>query len=282
MKKEMNKAIAGALTLIVLAILLISGPAEAYILGLTVLEKEVERGKKISFSVNVKIESTEHLAIDYFLLKIRGNTNTDCKFNVSGDLIDGCAGISIQRTSVPDFGYGYGYGYGYLTNGDLTYNITLDTNSYYLGSYSTEIVMSTDGKEASQKGGSFKIFSKDGILNGCSLRADDGILQVRNSSFKGKNKLNFNIPLEGAKMGEGYMIFQADRNRFSYQFVSPVVLENNKTTALILVEGKYRMNVGETVQEKAIFSLDKNQKSISIIGGNFSVMNMNVNLMQKC
>ncbi|MEK6859537.1 MAG: hypothetical protein AABX54_01855 [Nanoarchaeota archaeon] len=155
MKKEktLSKIISIIISIFVLVMIIISGPAEAFTLNLNSNKTSVLKGEKIIFTASVDINSNERLPVDKLILElteVSGIENVSCEFNVNASIISGCKGIKIKRLNSSSFGYGYqqgeysnygydfGYGYGYET-GKLSYEITLSTENYIAGKYNTNL-----------------------------------------------------------------------------------------------------------------------------------------------
>lgn len=141
------KILAGLLSIIVITLLLLSGPIEAYQLSLELDDSSIVKGDEVTFTTGIKINSNEIIGIDYFSLELDGPTNKACKFNIDGSIKSGCSGITIEKLDTDEptetsEGYGYGYYSGY-TNGELKYKITLDSGSYSKGTYLTKLKVIT-------------------------------------------------------------------------------------------------------------------------------------------
>jgi hypothetical protein len=148
-----TKSIAGILTVMVIALLIIAGPVQGFSLGLSLDDNYVDKGEEVVFTAEIDIASGENLPVDYLVLRLSGPENVDCRFNVDGSIISGCKGITIVANNNANYGYGYGYGYnqgnhyfgygygyGYGVSGSkLSYTITLDTSNYNTGIYNTEL-----------------------------------------------------------------------------------------------------------------------------------------------
>jgi len=167
------------ITTFIIFLLILSGPASAFILSLNIIpDNPVTKGESISFTGEIEINSDENLPIDSLLLKLDGNEAVNCLFYPNGTIISGCKGISIDFLGSASFGYGYGYGYSYgygynfgygygYTNGKLIYNFTLNTSDYIPGNYSTELTAYIDGESFSTDGN--KIIILDYVIPGFGL-----------------------------------------------------------------------------------------------------------------
>src|SRR3989344_491144 len=113
MRKNLAKVVSIFVTIGLLSLLFMLGPAEAFVLGLAVSEKSSTLGDIITFTASAEIEEGESIPISFFILKIEGKEDVMCKFDTNGTVIEGCKGIEILRLSALTFGYGYGYGYGF-------------------------------------------------------------------------------------------------------------------------------------------------------------------------
>ena len=111
-KKHSSKLLAGLVSLFVIGLLILSGPANAFDLGLSIDDSTIDKGDNAVFSASIDIKSGENLPIDEVSLIISGAGNRVCIFNVDGSKISGCDGININLISeTTSYGYGYGYGY---------------------------------------------------------------------------------------------------------------------------------------------------------------------------
>lgn len=171
MKKYINSGIALVLTMGIILLLLIAGPAQAFVLGIEADTDTANIGDIVNFEVSVKIEAGDGvLPVNDLTLILDGPIIRSCLFDVSGSILSGCIGINsitrLDSTSFgygysPSFGYGYGYGYGYgNSNGELKYKIELDTTNYPVGTYTTELKVSIGNNVFSQSGDDLTIKSK--------------------------------------------------------------------------------------------------------------------------
>ncbi len=137
-----SKILALSFVVIILGVLLISGPAQAFILGMDVDKNVVNRGDNIKFDVSLKIDQSDGvLPVQQLTLLLDGPIQRTCVFNPEAQIISGCAGIiNITKISNSSYGHGqspvFGYGYGY-SQGELKYTIELDTLTYTPGVYDT-------------------------------------------------------------------------------------------------------------------------------------------------
>ncbi|MFA7707674.1 MAG: hypothetical protein WCX73_01880 [Candidatus Pacearchaeota archaeon] len=164
-KKYSSKIIASALTIVILGLLIISGPVlQALELQLSNPSYDsVQKGEKINFEFTLKQDKdNENLNgnINLFL-----DNNKFCEFDKSGNIVSGCTGINITEISALDYmvnpgtygygygySYGYGYGYGYEYWDDevysytlYTYNIEIDSEYFSQGNHSVYLTAINKG-----------------------------------------------------------------------------------------------------------------------------------------
>jgi hypothetical protein len=276
-----HKLVAGVITLSILIILIASGPAQAYILGLTISNNSVYKGDRVYFLASFNLENKNPSDVNFLNLRIIGGTTMNCKFNADGSIISGCLGITIKKIGNDSSNNSYGYSYGNPSI-DLTYNITLDSSRYVAGSYTTKLGI-TAGSDIVQKDGpDFSINYKDGALERCSLRGNQGNLTLGNLTFKNNNKINFYIPAKNAEPGQGYLTGQVKRDTFSFNFNIDSVLDSNKDNATVKVIGDYRLNLQDKQSATATIFLDKKKKTVSVISSSFNATNMKITFSQNC
>ena len=159
---KLTKIFSFLITLTILALLLFSAPASAYLMNLGLSQNTATQGDSVVFTAGIHINTGERVAIDKLVLELSGPSHSVCTFYPNGTIINGCSGMSIVKINTGDdstfgtdtntttitsqYGYGYGYGYGYTTKtnsgygaGDLNYRITLDTTNYLSGIYATTL-----------------------------------------------------------------------------------------------------------------------------------------------
>jgi len=155
MKVFNPKAIAGIFTVLIITLLVFAGPADAFVLDMTISNDKPVEGETVTFNVSTEVESADNpFDVDSFtLFVVRTNAKDiiSCTFFPDGAKITACPGINVIRTSSPTFGYGYGYGYGYGF-GKFSYEITLNTTGLHHGAYRTSFVANVHGKELKKEG----------------------------------------------------------------------------------------------------------------------------------
>ena len=265
------------ITLSILLLLVITGPAQAFILELTIPDKDVSKGEIVNFIASTTIESDEILDISHFLLELSGPEIIKCSFSPDGKIIEGCKGITIERISVPSGSYGY-----IFPKGNLSFNITLDTNEFDIGVYKPNLFIVIKQLTFKQIGDKLIIRGVVEQNSSCSIRSDNGNIRVNNTLFDRNNNINFHIPEQGISRGMGSLTSQTGRKRLSYAFNAKSVLENNNNRLVVSVDGSYKINRDKPIKEEAIFMINKKTKKIDIIGDNIRASNMNVSLLAGC
>ncbi len=180
MEKGVTKSISFVITLFILAILVLSGPANAFSLDLNSSSTKADVGELVSFLLNLNINTGERLPVDYFLFSLIGNANVECEFMSNGTIISGCSGMTINLLSEANFtegnltgnysgnlyNWGYGYGYGYGSTAEiLSYNLSLNTSGLSDGIYSTEFRVKIGSNQFTKKGANLIILIPINILN---------------------------------------------------------------------------------------------------------------------
>ncbi len=261
----------------ILVILFITGPAQAFILGLNILDKDVSKGDNISFVASTEIEDTEFLNVSHFIFELKGPQNIVCSFNPEGKIIDDCIGVMIEKiSSPPSIGYGYNFG-----KGNLTFNITLDTNFYSVGIYKPSLFIVLNAQTFGKKSDNIIIRGKVSLNQSCSIRGDNGDLFVEKFKFE-KNKLSFYIPEGNFKKGAGSITSQGGRKRFAYDFSVNEIVENTKDKLVLSARGKYRIDRNKAVKEDILIFFDKKTKQIDIIGDKIIASNINAKFVYQC
>ncbi|HLD97848.1 MAG TPA: hypothetical protein VI815_00825 [Candidatus Nanoarchaeia archaeon] len=285
MKGFNSKVIALMVSIFVISILIIAGPADAFTLGVSVKNKEVNLGQKADLFVSSQLGENEIIDVQKFELVIFDSEKSfSCEYLPNGTFISECDGFSIIDNSMVNetniIGYGYGYGYQTFKGGKLGYNISIDTNVLGSGIYNVKIIMTLEDEVRESSGGELFVIDVNG-LKGCSLRASNGIVEI-NDLDSGRNRLSLNVPLQNAAAGRGSLQAQVKKSRVMYDFRVVGTLENSPTSALIFVKGNYRENRTNLTSETAVIYLDKINKEISIAGNKIDAQNMIVTLMRRC
>ena len=157
------------ITLIIVAMLIISGPAQAVAVSILGQPGPYTRGSDIDFQVKIEINDPDkYVPVTNISLDLTGAVNRRIIFGLDGNPISGNCNINIEPVSIPtddfgygngygydagtgygyDFGYGYGYGYGYGSGGgkiSFIYNVTIHTGTecFPLGNYSVVAGLNT-------------------------------------------------------------------------------------------------------------------------------------------
>src|SRR3989344_2850108 len=277
MRKNLAKVVSSFVTIGLISLLFMLGPAEAFVLGLAVSEKSSTLGDIITFTASAEIEEGESIPISFFILKIEGKEDVMCKFDTNGTIIEGCKGIEISRLSAPELGYGYGYGF---QPGVFKFKITLDSSEYSVGKYNTKLIAVTPSEDIEVSGDKF--FINAPVKGICSVRANEGILTLSEEDGFDNNRLSFIIPLKKASNGNGFLTGQGDRERFMYKFKTINIKENNNDRLTVLTSGDYKMDNKKKIDAEATITLNKKLKRITVDSSDFDAENMHVTLMKGC
>lgn len=164
--KKHGKYTSIAITVAIVFMLILSGPASAVTLGISLDNNAPTKGDSITFTVTAKINDPDkYVPIDNFSLVITGGTAKEFLFNPDGTAIStGITVVAINSPSSDEYGYGdgygydanvgygysfdygdgYGYGYG-AGGGDVTYTykVTLDTAYLNTGSHGATLKLNT-------------------------------------------------------------------------------------------------------------------------------------------
>lgn len=148
----MRRAGSILVTLVVVAILILSVPAGAVKVSIKADRETVQKGGTITFNVSVELTSPDqYIPIQMLSLNLTGAQNVTWYFYPNGTLISG-SGVSITPAgNLGPYGYGngygyayddgnyynfsYGYGYGDNSTYVMNYTITIDTSQLTTGSY---------------------------------------------------------------------------------------------------------------------------------------------------
>jgi hypothetical protein len=285
MKKYFSnkKLLSVFLTLTILLLILMLGPAEALLLEFFVSDGIVYKGEPVEFKVSIKIEQGEILDIKNITLLLEGPEDLECAFLPNGTLIAPCPEIQITKTQDAPYqqGYGYGYGYGYnpqgFLQGLLEYKIILDSETIKPGQYQSKYIITTPRLRIQSPEQLVSVRSPK-VIQGCSVRAKGGTAVLGEKTFENNNKLSFYVPSSSAAPGEGSFTAQEDKRiSYSYQIQSAIQLDDN--IRIFRVAGNLRF-LGETYQENATIRLDEATSKIDIKGDTLKVENMNVGFMR--
>jgi len=155
------------ITLAIVAMLLISGPAQAVTVLISGMQNSYTKGEDIDFQLIIELnEQDKYVPLTNISLDLIGNVTRKAVFALDGTQISGTCNIKMKPISVPNaddfghgygydsgygynFGYGYGYGYGYGGGGgkiNLIYNVTIETTCLPPGHYSVVATINTDQK----------------------------------------------------------------------------------------------------------------------------------------
>jgi hypothetical protein len=282
-----TKIVYGFLIVAVVFLLIISGSVNAFALELKNLKDSVKVGEIVKFVVSLKLETDENVNVDKFILELNNSDDgiKSCSFLPSGEIISGCSGITIEKTSSPDNssygGYCPGYsGYESCEN-IFSYNISWNTTDYSPGEYKTKIILFS-GEETSESAGGNVTLLSDISFKRCSLRGENGLLTVKGINVT-NSRINFFVPLSSsAAEGKGFLMSTKGASKFSYKFDTVGIIENSESRSKILVSGSFKLGREKEIKETAIITLDKKNQIVSLVGKNIVLKNSDITFMQGC
>ena len=148
--KFFSKFFASLITIIVVSLLVFSGPAQAFSVSLGNFDDSTPtQGDTITATATIDIRGDERMAMPN-PLGVFVDNNLLCTFSFSDTEVV-CGNVTVRlvaSSSNASLGYGYGYKYGYdesygyyngYTNGIYTYDIIINTTDYSAGIHSVEI-----------------------------------------------------------------------------------------------------------------------------------------------
>lgn len=140
--KAHHKIFAAITSAFVILLLILLGPAQAYVINLTGFSNSSpQQGEQVSTTASLEIQNSETLDFNTNItLMLTGPENASCIFSLNGTELAGCIGISIDKLSMTS---GSNFGYGYFTNGTFTYNITINTSQFNPGNYTIKLTVAT-------------------------------------------------------------------------------------------------------------------------------------------
>jgi hypothetical protein len=277
-----TKIIAGIVTVSIIALLIIAGPVSAFFLDLDLDDNSVPQGANAEFMATASFEVGDTLNVSYFILDLSGPVSISCAFMPDGTPITSCNGITIEKVHDPSQGSGYGYGYGGIT-GNYTYRIILDTTSYPLGTYETELFALTTQGIISFGGDDLTIYKELATLKRCSVRADEGEMEVMGEYFGIDNEFSYYHPQSGNDLGQGHLTGQYRGERFSYKFKTENIIDNAPDMLIIEVIGKYKLQTGPFTNDvSAILYIDKLHNMVNVVSDNFSLDNADIDFITGC
>ncbi|HRZ85568.1 MAG TPA: hypothetical protein P5277_02195 [Candidatus Paceibacterota bacterium] len=162
------KVFYSGLSVIIIVLIVLSAPTEAFFLDTVISNTNPERGEVIFFQTSLNFDPGEIIPIEYFSFELNGPEKITCNFypnktliyqnmlNINMTTLTGCEKLDIKLDSITDYVYenlsgnyngtpynwGYGYGYGYESSygnyGKISYNISLNTSNLLSGEYSVK------------------------------------------------------------------------------------------------------------------------------------------------
>jgi hypothetical protein len=265
------KLLSAIVTLVLIVLLILAGPARAFIFEFAIDNNFPLLGDIINFKVSAEVEPSEMIDIQTFTLMIEGPQNRACEFYPNATLLSPCNGIQIQNTNIPTFQYGYGF-----LPGLLEYDITLDSSTLQRGDYTAKLIAHTPTEDFQTSSQNLMIVQLSDPVDRCSIRAEEGLVEINNVEFDARNKLSLFASHGNSRNSKGTFTAQERRERISYKFT---VDEARRTTGDVIyfdVHGELRSN-REITQESATIIFNTKTLELEIRGDTFNVSGMSVN-----
>lgn len=167
MKKAVqNRTFSIIATFLIIGILILAGPAKAFILDIEIEDNEKFFGEELNVEASFEVENSERVPVDYFILNLKGPKEINCSFLTDGSKISGCGDIMITVLSTAssdqgnltgsnsgvDYNWGYGYGYGHGGNKIFRYNITFNSSNLGAGTFETYFIASISTDKIVKRG----------------------------------------------------------------------------------------------------------------------------------
>jgi hypothetical protein len=282
-RRFLNKKIISIfITLSILLSLLMAGPAEAFFLNFIIADDDLVQGQMLDMQISVEIKEGEVLDVQKLTLILDGPQQIFCEFFPNATLISCPYDLEILQieTSNYTYGYGYGYGYGYdqgFLPGNLKYNITINTDPLLPGIYLSKYLVTLPQTELESSEKEIIIRSPNAV-QGCSVRAINGVAEIGDEVFTNRNRLNLYVPSGKASAGRGSFTAQ-NGNRISYTYNVQNAQQIGPNKIRFYVSGEVRKH-SQTWRESAVITLNKAASTISIKGETVDIKNMNVNFLE--
>ncbi len=211
-----------AITVAIVLMLILSGPANAVRMEISVDNTTPAQGEEITFTVKTNITGDDRYVLieNYSLLMSKdGSTVRNVEFAPNGTILSDDTGISIDPIAVPSssdyghgpgygydsgygygysFGYGYGYGYGNGAGGGTVvyeYNVTINTSGFDIGEYNAQVLLNTGNSVKSNFSSletSFTISSKQADIS--DYVEPDGTVNNTFSITSASGNLTLTVP----------------------------------------------------------------------------------------
>jgi len=198
--QKFKNIISIGITLIIVILLILSGPANAVLVEISGLESEYTKGNEVKFEISITLHDIdEYVPITNFSLNLMGPTPNEWIFDTTGKVISKNNGdINIIRVSVPNatdcgvgdghakdantgdyfnfpngFGYGSNYGEGDKGNVTYIYDVILYTTNLATGDYNVTASLNTE-KDKTGKEISFTSTEVDFLIKAASTPSNGG------------------------------------------------------------------------------------------------------------
>lgn len=139
------KFLTAILTLGIITMLILSGPAAAFSLSLSSDKQNIKSGENVNFDVILNVNAEEFSQLNTLTLVLDGPNKRECVFDISGNKLSSCLGVANITSSITDTGsYGYlsrlsTFGYGTSSGKEIKFTIAINSQGYSQGNYATSI-----------------------------------------------------------------------------------------------------------------------------------------------
>ena len=144
------------LTVLLVLMLIWSGPASAVTVTVTPSSSVVDLGKtnELELNINIELQNVDrYVPLSYVILNVTGPVNRVYEFYINGSVKMGGGEIRVEPVEINasygygygyaaggyEFGYGYGYGYNTSYSNRLSYRVVIKLDNYQVGEYSVNV-----------------------------------------------------------------------------------------------------------------------------------------------
>ena len=254
--KAKTNVISSLLTILIIGLLIISGPASAYTVGLSDFSSSKPKmGSLISANFTIDMNSNEYINIESITLIANGLSS--CLFDVNGKCLDDdCGGITLKRQNSSNAQYGYGYGYDGQAS-SLVYLVTVNTSILQIGNNELTLKVNTNGKDISSETKTILV-SSEGDAEFATTFPINQLNGTINEEFNASINLTFEGSANGNVIIESYSTRPNGTNVFSLPGLNKYLkIELTDNTSAISNETEIR--VYYTDAEVATAGLDENR-----------------------
>jgi hypothetical protein len=272
--KSIIKIISLAISFSILIILVLSGPAQAFILNFS-LSPFVNRGDIQTISISAEVQQGESLDIKNFTLSLSGPKTESCSFSINATPLSNCTNIKVNRVDQSNFSYGYA-----ISNITLEYNASINSSLLPNGTYDARLTAALPDKTVETHQQFVILNSSEKGIESCSIRAKDGSAILNKNNFGNINEFTAYVPLKEALDGQGGITLDYDRNHASFKFDIKKAYPMDDNTTVFKASGILSMDKKEIFQEATIIYY-KNTDKLDVNAQNLTIKGMSISF-KKC